>query len=252
MKPNNKQVFQRGYTTKSNSDDYFDENKITVRYTPSEYGVFKINFHAPVISMEQVALGIEALEAAEEGDKVIISLQSCGGSVDVSGGFIHAMRKCAAPIHFVASGGCHSAATHILLEADSFELARNFNSLIHNGASGSFGNLNEYHAKSDFDKDFLYDYYKEIYEGFLTEVEFEEMMMGKNIWLDASQWCERYEARNEFFKREQEKYEKAAKKALKQPKKPSNSKVKGNIPPPAYNPSEVAFKGLETAFDAKD
>lgn len=245
MKPNYKENINK-LATKSNSDDYQDSNRITVSYTPNKNGVFKINFHAPVISMEQITMGIEALEAAEEEDQVVISLQSCGGNVDVSGGFIHAMEKCACPIHIIASGGVHSAGTHILLQADSFELSRNFNSLIHNGSSGSWGNLNEYHAKSDFDKTFLHQYYKEIYSGFLTDAEFEEMMLGKNIWLDGQQWMERSEARNQWYKDEMEKFEKAAQKALKAPSKPRTKKVDSK-------PSEPVFKGLEEAYnDSKD
>ncbi len=236
----------------NNDGDYYgyqDTNRVTVSYTPNKNGVFKINFHAPVISMEQVTMGIEALEAAEEGDQVVISLQSCGGSVDVSGGFIHAMEKCACPIHIVASGGVHSAGTHILLQADSFELSRNFNSLIHNGSSGSFGNLNEYHAKSDFDKKFLYEYYKEIYSGFLSDQEFDEMMLGKNIWLDAQGWMERSEQRNAWYKEQVEKLEKAAQKALKKPSKPRKKKVDGEVLTPQYDPATRAFKDLETAYD---
>jgi ATP-dependent protease ClpP protease subunit len=240
MKPNHKENINKQQARNNLSDEYQDNNRVTVAYMPDKTGTFKINFHAPIISMEQVTMGIEALEAAEEGDRVVISLQSCGGSVDVSGGFIHAMEKCACPIHIVASGGVHSAGTHILLQADSFELSRNFNSLIHNGSSGSYGNLNEYHAKSDFDKKFLYDYYKEIYSGFLSDKEFEDMMLGKNIWLDAPMWLERYEQRNEWFKAQVKKFEKANK-----PKSPRKKKITA----PQYNPEDVAFKGLETGFD---
>lgn len=220
MKPNLKQQLVNKPQNAHASSEYEDTNRITVSYTPSKFGTFKINFHAPVISMEQVTMGIEALEAAEEEDLVIISLQSCGGNVDVSGGFIHAMEKCKCPIHIIASGGVHSAGTHILLQADSFELARNFNSLIHNGSAGSWGNINEYHAKSDFDKKFLYDYYKEIYSGFLTEEEFDGMMRGDNLWLDAEQWMIRSESRNEWYKKETEKIMKAVDKASKTPRKP--------------------------------
>lgn len=220
MKPNFKQQLINKPQNAHSSNEYEDTNRITVSYTPSKFGTFKINFHAPVISMEQVTMGIEALEAAEEEDMVVISLQSCGGNVDVSGGFIHAMEKCKCPIHIIASGGVHSAGTHILLQADSFELARNFNSLIHNGSSGAWGNINEYHAKSDFDKKFLYDYYKEIYSGFLSEEEFDGMMRGDNLWLDAQQWLERSELRNEWYKKETEKILKAAEKANKPVRKP--------------------------------
>ena len=204
---------------KQRTIDYDDSYYLTATFVPDKTGTFKINFHTQIINIEQLTAGIEALEAAEEGDRVVISLQSCGGNVDASGGFIHAMEKCQAPIHIIASGGIHSAGTHILLQADSFELSRNFNSLIHNGSCGSGGNLNEYFPKAEFDKKFLYDYYKEIYAGFLTPKEFEDMWNGKNIWLNAEEWMERSEKRNEYFKQEHEKMVKAMNKANRPPRK---------------------------------
>lgn len=219
MKP---QLTKKLEPPKQRTVDWNDSYYLTATYIPDKTGTFKINFHTEIINIEQLTMGIEALEAAEEGDRVTISLQSCGGNVDASGGFIHAMEKCKAPIHIIASGGIHSAGTHILLQADSFELSRNFNSLIHNGSAGSVGNLNEYFPKAEFDKKFLYDYYKEIYTGFLTPKEFEDMWNGLNIWLNAEQWLERSEMRNEYFKKETDKLIKAYEKANKPARKPRN------------------------------
>lgn len=176
-----------------------------VNYIPHRSGTYRIEIDAAIEDVAQFSTAIQVLDMAKEDDEVEIHLQSPGGNVDACGAFLHALRKCRAPIHMVASGGVHSAGTHILLEADSFELAEGFNSLIHNGSSGSYGNTNEYHAKSDFDKKFIFEHYQGIYEGFLTDEEFKGMMRGDNIWLNAQQWHERAIGRMEYFKAKTEK-----------------------------------------------
>jgi ATP-dependent protease ClpP protease subunit len=183
-----------------------DEPKeFSVQFRPSRCGTYVIDINAVIEDVSQFATAIQVLGLAKEDDEVEIHLQCPGGNIDASGAFLHALRKCQAPIHIVASGGVHSAATHILLDADSFELAENFNSLIHNGSSVAGGNINEYHAKSDFDKTFIYKTYESIYEGFLSPSEFKDMMRGDNIWLDASQWHDRAMKRSEYFRAKFEK-----------------------------------------------
>ena len=191
--------------------DYFVP-EYNVNFIPHRSGTYRIEIDAGIDDVSQFSTAIQALDMAKEEDEVEIHLQSPGGNVDACGAFLHALRKCRAPIHMVASGGVHSAGTHILLEADSFELAEGFNSLIHNGSSGSVGNINEYHAKSDFDKVFIFDHYRSIYEGFLTEDEFKGMMRGDNIWLNAEQWHDRAMKRSEYFKAKFEKLTKPARK----------------------------------------
>ena len=199
---------------KENKSSYYGTEfvkEFNVGFIPHKSGTYRIEIDDDISTISQFSTAIQALQIAEEHDNVEIHLQCNGGNVDASGGFLHAMRKCKADIHVVASGGVHSAGTHILLESDSFELANNFNSLIHNGQSGSVGNLNEYHSKSDFDKEFLRKQYYEIYEGFLTDEEFDNVMLGQNIWLDADAWMVRTEARGRYF---QDKFE-----ALNKPKR---------------------------------
>jgi len=183
------------------SSYYLDEPKeYNVSFIPQRNGTYRIEVDSGIESVSQFSTAISALGMAKEDDMVEIHLQCPGGNVDASGAFLHAIYKCQAPVHVVASGGTHSAATHILLAADSFELADNFNSLIHNGSAGAYGNLNEYHSKSDFDKEFLRKQYADIYEGFLTTEEFDGVMRGDQIWLNAQQWCDRVLSRVEYFK----------------------------------------------------
>lgn len=210
-----------------------------VSYNPHKSGTYRIEIDDVINDVSQFSTAIQALQMAEEHDDVEIHLQCAGGNVDASGAFLHAMRKCRANIHIVASGGVHSAGTHILLEGDSFELAANFNSLIHNGSSGSIGNLNEYHSKSDFDKGFLRKQYFEIYEGFLSQKEFDDIMAGQNLWLDAEAWVTRAEARSKYFIDKIEESKKPKRKVKAAPKEGSITK-------------EEAKKAVQVVIDAKN
>lgn len=183
---------------KSYHDGYHQE--FNVGFIPHKSGKYRIEIDGAIEHVSQFSTAIQVLGMATEEDEVEIHLSCCpGGSTNAGGTFIHAMQKCQAHIHIVAGGGNHSAATDILLMGDSYELASNFNSLIHNGSSGSIGNINEYFAQAAFDKEFIKEQQREILEGFLTPEEIEGVFRGDNIWLDAKGWHERSLKRQEYF-----------------------------------------------------
>lgn len=184
-------------------------------FIPRKGGTFKINLHGPIISADQFVWAVQALEAADEDDVVEISLQSPGGSMDVADYFIHAMRKTAAHIHISASGNCSSAATFILLQSDSFDLSEHFNSTLHCGSIGSGGNYNEYKIQTTFYPQWMEKALRSGYEGFLSEKEIQGMLEGRDIILNAEQWAERYEKRNQYFQAKTEAAKKPRTKKLK-------------------------------------
>lgn len=184
--------------SKSYYDGYHQE--FNVGFIPHRSGKYRIEIDSAIEHVSQFSTAIQVLGMAKADDEVEIHLSCCpGGSTDASGTFIHALQKCEAHIHIIAGGGNHSAATDILLSGDSYELASNFNSLIHNGSAGAYGNINEYIARSDFDKEFIKNQQKDILEGFLTPDEIDGVLRGDNIWLDARGWHERSLKRQEYF-----------------------------------------------------
>lgn len=199
-----------------------DEPKeFMVGYTPHRTGTYRIEVSGDIETVDQFSTAIQALEQAKEDDDVVVYLQTNGGSVDAGEAFIHALRKCAAPIHMVATGGVHSMGTHLLLEADSFELSSGFHALVHCGSDGAYGRVNEYHSKSAFDADFRVRQFKEAYEGMLSNKEIEDVLSGRDLWLDAANWADRAEKRSEYFRA---KYEAKMKPAPKPRKKPLGKK----------------------------
>lgn len=197
---------------------YDEPREYTVGFLPHKSGKYRIEIDSAIEHVSQFSTAIQILQQAKEDDEIEIHLQCPGGNTDASGAFVHALNKCEAQVHIVASGGVHSAAVDILLCADSFELADNFNCLIHNGGSGSIGNINEYLAKSDFDKEFIKKQQTDILEGFLTPVEIEGVLRGDNLWLDAQGWCDRAIKRLQHFQNKWENAQKAAVKATRKPR----------------------------------
>lgn len=184
--------------------DYDDDSSMqvfNVGYIPERAGRWIIDLYGPISSAEQFIPAIRILEAADEDNPVVINLQTPGGSLDATDALIHAMRKCKGHIHIVATGGVHSCGTLILMEADSFELSENFNSLIHCGSLGTGRiNLNEYVSQTVFASKWMPNVFRKAYEGFLTEEELEAMIMGQDMWLDADEWMSRWNMRNDYFK----------------------------------------------------
>lgn len=180
-----------------------------VSYVPRKSGTYRIYINGEINSPEQFLAAIEALDAADEDNDVQIYLQSPGGCVDSADHLMHAMRKCMGHIHIVATGGCHSMASQILLLAHTLELSDGFNSLIHCGARGLRGNTNVVKSANKFHEPFLEKQFKRAYEGFLTDKEIEDVLDGKDLWLDAQAWCERNDKRLKYFKNKEAKKNKS-------------------------------------------
>ena len=171
-----------------------------VGYVPHRSGTYRIEISGDIEHVDQFSTAIQVLEQAKEEDEVIIYLQTNGGSVDAGEAFIHAMRKCEAPIHIVATGGVHSMGTHILMEGDSLELSSGFNALVHCGSNGAYGTAYEYHTKSAFDADFRVRQFREAYEGMFSSKEIDDILAGKDYWLDGQGWLDRAQKRSDYFR----------------------------------------------------
>lgn len=142
---------------------------------------------------------IAALYAAEEWDEVTIFLNSDGGSHHVGDSFIYAMNKCKAPIHVIATGRIASYASFILLEADSFELSPFCDVLCHSASFGSVGKMADTKQHVDFTFKQAEKMIRHYYTGFFTDEELDEIINHKKEWyMDADEFVERYNKRNEL------------------------------------------------------
>lgn len=145
---------------------------------------------------------ITALQQATPDDTVNLFLSGEGGCLSGIDALLHAIemaRENGVCVHCVVSGLVASAFTFIPLACSSFELAAGTCFLIHCGSLNGFGTLNEYRTASAFHVQYMEERFKAQYEHFLTPQEIEELLKGQDMWLNAQQWAERYEKRNEIL-----------------------------------------------------
>lgn len=180
---------------------YSHPEAFQVSYHPVQAGEFNIYLFDEIVSAEQFIPAIEALKAAGSNDVVHIHLSTPGGSMDATDTFLDELSKCQAKIITHASGGVHSAGTIILLHSDHFFLSRNFNALVHNASYGAGGKASDVRAQVKYTDRHVQKVLSETYAGFLTETEIAQLIEGKDFWFDAEEFGERFERRNEYFRR---------------------------------------------------
>lgn len=183
---------------------YYSEGsrEFSVTYTPIKSGVFNIYLFGAIEEAAQFTSAIEVMSAATELDEVVIHLSTDGGSMDATDTFLSAMAHCDAKVVVKASGGVHSAGTIILLSADEFSLSENSNFLIHNGGAGAGGKFSDFKAQSLHTVGYMERVLRRTYKHFLTEVELDALMDGKDFWLNAEEFADRYEVRNNALQAE--------------------------------------------------
>jgi ATP-dependent protease ClpP protease subunit len=125
--------------------------------------------------------------------KVTLVLSNGGGYSHSAFMILDAMKQCKAPIHGLVKGSVASACTIITMGCDTIEVADFTEFMCHNyahSASGTGSQVKEYVNFTD--REFR-KASKEIYEGFLTEEEIEDISThDKEIWLNKEQVLSRW------------------------------------------------------------
>lgn len=164
---------------------------------------------------------IHAIETASDGDLIYLSINSYGGYLDGAVALINAFDSTDAKVHCCIDGVAASAASLIALAAPSITVSPYASMMIHAATFGSFGKQSDVMSHASFVDKRVKNLMAKVYMDFLTETEFAEVLMGREMWFDADEIVERLECRNELqMKRmkkvqaEQKKLEKAMKKAI--------------------------------------
>jgi ATP-dependent protease ClpP protease subunit len=187
--------------------------EIQVQFYPAKHGTYKADLFGPIHSPAQFSQIVTVLEAMKEEDELVLYLSSPGGSLDAVDSLIHAMQKTEGNVHVIATGDCSSAATLVLLSADSFELSEGFESTIHCGSLGYGGNFNEVTISAPFQLKRMEAYLRRHYEFFLEEDEINSLLKGQDILLDAQGWVDRAQGRINKMQAKMAEMQNAARKA---------------------------------------
>lgn len=134
------------------------------------------------------------LRNANSREVVRLHINTPGGRLDSATMIIDAISASDAYIIGVLSGNVASAGTMIALACDELECSSYLEFMIHYFSGGTGGKGNEIKAHSNFIDKHMPMIFKKMYAGFLTNKEIEDMIEGKDIWLNGDEVLERFEA----------------------------------------------------------
>lgn len=181
--------------------EVYNEFPVTVNRKSSDFNIY---LFGPILETTQFISALEAFRMAGPDDEVHIHLSTPGGLMDATDTFLSAMHQCDGRVIVHASGGCHSCGSIILLHANEFTLSENFNMLIHNGSTGSWGDLNKFAASAKHSVEYMNKVMRNTYEGFLTPEELQAMLDGKDFWMGPEEFMERHAKRQAVFMKKME------------------------------------------------
>lgn len=133
-----------------------------------------------------------SLYCADESDTYYLHINTPGGMLDTTFMLLDAMRNSKAHIIGHLTGTVASAGTIIALTCDELLCSDDLSWMSHYYSSMIGGKGNEIKARQEFTERTTSTTFRRIHEGFFTKKEIEEMIDGKDFWLDENDVRERW------------------------------------------------------------
>ena len=137
----------------------------------------------------------DQIRHAREEDEIKLYLNTYGGDLYTAIQFMRVLSETNALVTCSVEGACMSAGTLIFLNADVFEVTPHSSFMIHNYSGGTFGKGSEMHAQIVHEKKWSEKLFKEVYEDFLTTQEINEILAGRDLWMEVEEVAERMNKR---------------------------------------------------------
>lgn len=186
----------------------------------------------------QVVQGISNLS---EGDQLTFNISSPGGRLDGLEVVLSAIDNTDAVTIANIAGQCHSAASILALRCNIIYVSPHASMLVHFISFGSAGASNHVLKQAEHTKKVSEKLFRDTYYGFLTEEEINKCIEDDyQLWLTSEDILERLTIRQEKYQELAEQEESEDEEYCGDCQECDNSCQ--DIPPPEYNPDDVAFK----------
>lgn len=144
---------------------------------------------------------VDKVMSLQEGDQLVYSISSPGGDMQGMISLIEANNNSGADILANIVGECHSTASMFALSCPNITVSPSATMMVHHVTFGAGGKSSDVQSQVKHTAEFCDNYFKDIYEGFLTESEINLCIEhGKEIWLMSEEIIQRLHNRNEYFK----------------------------------------------------
>lgn len=154
-----------------------------------------LKFNSYIDEPEHYSEFCDIILSAAESDVVEIYFNSGGGNGSSMVEIMNIMDQCKAPIHGFLVGSASSAASYLFLHCDVCYVGKHVDMLCHQVSYRTGGSHHEIKASVDHMDKLEWRLVKDTYKHFLSDDEINDLMNGKQIYLDEFEIAERLENR---------------------------------------------------------
>ena len=183
--------------------------------------IHELYLSGEIESSENYISWFDTIRHASESDVIKIYINSPGGDVFTAIQFKRALQETSASVVVSVEGLCASAATMIMLAADSYEISEHTMVMIHNYSGGTMGKGGEMLDQLKHERVWSEKLLNDVYEHFLTKEEVLSILDNKDIWMDGDEVMSRLKKRKELIEAEEKAEEVVAKKTTTKKKEPA-------------------------------
>lgn len=204
----------------SNSLGYFVKSRVQNQFT--------VDIDEPFTHPSYYRNITQMLTEATEDDIVVFRINSPGGQENSLLALVEAVKTTQAMTVSVLVGECASAASLFCMYTDEIVVTDNARMLCHGASYGFAGKDSDVRAHVNHTAKTVDKLIRNSYKFFLTDAEVDDLLDGRELYLDSDEINERFAKRQAMYEKEelvQQKALEAEQKALATPKKAPAKKV---------------------------
>lgn len=134
---------------------------------------------------------LQTFKQANEGDLIRITLNNGGGRIDTALMFLHGIEETQAEVLAILEGDTHSASSMIALSCHGVEVKPFASMMVHHASFGTYNTVQNVMDHVNFTSKQTEALIRKVYKHFLTEIEIEEVIRNREIWLTHEEIGER-------------------------------------------------------------
>lgn len=158
-------------------------------------------------SLDQFNSLLDVCEYAHEDEVIVLNILCYGGSVDVTLAVYNALRSTKATVSTINKSVAASGGSILLLAGDNIGYNRNSYTMVHTSSYSTGFNTNPENFNSALNSEQrIRDIYHDVYQGFLTEQEIEDVLKGTPIYILDKAHDDRLKRLMDLREKEYEKY----------------------------------------------
>ena len=174
-----------------------------------------VSLDGPILGASYYRHIAEKLDSLSEHDTVKFKISSPGGDLNGLVTLLDAIHTTEALVIAHIVGECHSAASMFALNCPHILVSPLANMLVHFVSFGSGGKAQDIKNHVEHVTTYSEKIFRETYKYFLSDIEMQQVIEGKELWLQSDEIEERLVLRQEGYLKEKKKQEKLEKQSMK-------------------------------------